>query len=205
MTLENFCREVYQYFYKQIYDEQSSSSRNVKSVELYKQFVQQALDKYESIGSDFVWLYMIYQFGRFERSDFQPSSYTKRVEVVNVFGKIPFDKFVKRRQELDDLSWKQAYLFKYAISKEDFTRRTRLTFDLSSKKKVLLREARAIQQFISPVKEAASKTGDIDTCEEFTDLYNSMDPSCQKCPSAVRCKQLLQKSYPHLYKLKGYE
>lgn len=206
MTLQNFSRELYQYFFQRIYGRAALTTRDKKSEKYYDLFITNALERYESIGSDFVWLYITYQFARFEKTGFKPGSYTQQVEVVNVFGQTAFEKFKARRQDLDDLTLKQPYLAKFSITKEDFTNRTQIPFTLTSRKKVLLRQVHNLQSFRSPIKETASRTGvGLEVCAELTDLYNDKDPACQRCHQAKECKLLLQENYPHLYKLKGYE
>lgn len=207
MTLQSFSREVYQYFFFKIYRHQPLTTRSRENELLYDQFVQSALRKYKSIGPDFVWLYVAYQFGRFQKSQFALNSYSKRVDPVNVFGRSPFIKFAERRQDLDDLTLKSDYLIQYQITKEDFTAKTRLNFILhNNTKKVLLRQAKKLQKYRSPIKEAASREEfALEICRDLTDLYTETDPSCQRCLQAEECKLLLKNQYPHLYKLKGYE
>lgn len=206
MTLQNFSRELYQYFFHRIYGRMALTTRNRESEKYYNLFVENAIKRYDSIGSDFIWLYVAYQFGRFEKTNFKPGSYTQQIDVVNVFGQTAFNKFVQRRQELDDLTLKGNYLNKFSITKEDFTNRTQIQFNLTSRKKVLLKQARVVQNYRSPIKESASRTPfALEVCRDLTDLYNDKDPSCQKCSQAESCKALLKTMYPHLYKLKGYE
>lgn len=206
MTLQNFSRELYQYFFQRIYNRLALTTRSSESEKYYNLFVENAIKRYTSIGSDFVWLYVTYQFGRFEKANFLPNSYSKQIDVVNVFGQTAFVKFTHRRQDLDDLTLKAPYLNRFSISKEDFTNKTQIQFNLTSRKKILLRQARVIQNYRSPIKESASKTPfALETCQDLTDLYSDKDPSCQRCSQAIQCKALLKNLYPHLYKLKGYE
>lgn len=201
----NFARVVYEYFFTQIYKKIPTNTRSDESQQLIERYVQYFQSQYkQSFGPEMIWFYVLYQFGRFQKTDFQLNAFVKEIQIKNIFGKTAITKFVNRRMELDDLTKKANYLSTYSINKQHFTATKYLTFETGQQSKVADQYKKQMN-IRSSVKAAASSTEyALITCYDFTDLFNHLDPACQSCNSAVECKAMLKETYPHLYKLKGY-
>lgn len=204
MLEPQLCRSIYEYFHQKIYNARSTSSRNLSNQDLIVFCIQELQKRYGSVGGQFLWFYVIYQFGRFSKVNFIPNSFTKEVGIPNVFGKRAVSQFFARRVDLDSLTRKASWIQINNISQADFTNITQINLANPAIKISIQSNTRVHLAFRSPIKATACQFDfALDFCKEETDLYNKLDPSCQRCPQKKECRVLLEEIYPHLFKIKG--
>jgi hypothetical protein len=204
MELSKFAIEVYLFFTGKIYSRPAVGERKApKAMEAIEEFGKLFEQRYgRAVGAHFVWFYVAYQFGRYEIVDFKPKGFKKFVTATLVFSKKAIDKFGDRKT-IDALTMRSPYLTKFGINKQDFVRETGFTFTADMTKVDHRKVERLIQAYQDPIKAVTvrDKIG-WGLCAEMTDLYNSQDVSCQKCPYARECKQELKNVYPKIYQLR---
>jgi hypothetical protein len=208
MELTTFTKKIYDYFAYAIYGSQADWRliNGKKSNQSIDMFVSHMLKKHgAAAGPSFIWLYIIFQFSRFELSNFKPTAHSSCVLPTMVFGVSAIDKFETRRT-IDNLTLNSSWLKTYNLSQQEFVRKYGFTFTASMAKVNFKKVEQTLMKFKDPIKAVVSKTQQgMQLCEDLTDLYNDQDESCVKCIYQKECKQLLLTTNPRLYNLKGYE
>lgn len=180
--------------------------KGAKSKRYIEEFAKYMLAKHGAgAGPSFIWLYVIFQFSRFELTNFRPTSHTNFILPTMCFGNSAIEKY-EERKTIDTLTLRSPWMQKYKLSQQEFVRKYGLTFTTSMQKVNLFKVERTLMKYRDPIKAITSQTMQgMDMCEDMTDLYNSKDPSCQDCGYQTECKALLQTVNPKIYLLRGYE
>lgn len=208
VKLALFTKKIYDYFAYSIYGKEMDWRlvNGTKSKEAVNSFAEYMLEKHGAgVGPSFIWLYVTFQFGRFELTQFRPTSHTNFILPAMIFSKGSIEKYEKRKT-IDTLTLRSPWMGKNNLSQEDFVRKHGLTFTTSMKKVNRGKVERALMSYQDPIKyiTATTKQG-MDLCFDMTELYNSNDKSCQRCPYALQCKQALKETNPKLFELRKYE
>lgn len=208
MELIKFSQKVYEYFAYRIYGK-NMDWRQVygkKGVEAAEKFANTMLERYgAAAGPSFVWFYIVFQFGRFELSNFKPEAYVKFITPAMIFGDGAMEKFGDRKS-IDELTIKSSWLQRFQLSQQEFVKLHKFTFTTTMKKVDISSVDKKLRQYVDPIKRVTATTGQgIDLCLDLTDLYNHKDPSCQVCPYVKECKEKLKENNPRIFKLRRYE
>lgn len=158
-----------------------------RSDEVADKFIEALAKKYHisSLGEDFLWNYLIYQFSYWDGVILQ--SFDKKFKFSFIFGKKSYERYFERNQEYDWqlLSNKITSL----LSKKDFLK-------IISKKK----ETEAFNSESIYRRRFLNKEDGLSHCLLYTSLFNPLDPCCQICNNTKDCKELLRMNYPNIHK-----
>lgn len=208
MELSIFTKKIYDYFAYTIYEKKLdwrlvNGKKSQKSIETFSAYM---LEKHGAgAGPSFVWLYIMYQFGRFELTNFRPESHTDIILPTMIFGQQAIKKY-EERKTIDTLTLRSPWMQKFNLSQQEFVRKYGLTFTTSMEKVNHKKVIKSLMKYKDPIKYVTSTTNQgMDLCEDLTDMYNEQDVSCQSCPYAEMCKSTLKQTNSKLYELKGYE
>jgi hypothetical protein len=206
MDLTVFAKEVYLYFTSRVYSRAADGfCKTPKSIEAFDHFGKVFTERYGSVGPEYVWFYVVFQFSKYELVNFRPKGFVPFVTPTMVFGKKAIKDF-GHRKTIDNLTMNEQWVKDKKITKADFVRQTGFTFGAGAVKVNLAKAERKLQEYQDPIKAATVKfaTGP-ESCYEMTDLYNDQDASCQICPYVKECKAYLQEVNPGLFNLRDYE
>jgi hypothetical protein len=208
MELAQFAKKVYEYFAYRIYGKlldwrQVNGPKSRNTIEEFANIVIQQHGS--AAGSEFIWFYIVYQFGRFSITGFQPEGHVKFITPVQVFGKSAIEKF-NARKSIDALTIRDSWMLEHKLSQQEFVKLSGYTFTADRSKIDRNKVEEKIMSFRDPIKKIVSTTNaGMDLCLEMTDMFNEKDPSCRKCPYSIECKAKLKEINPKLYKLRNYE
>lgn len=158
-----------------------------RSEEVADKFIEVLAKKYHisSLGEDFLWNYLIYQFSYWDGVILQ--SFDKKFKFSFIFGKKSCERYFERNIEYDWqlLSNKLTSL----LSKKDFLK-------IISKKK----ETEAFNSESIYRRRFLNKEDGLSHCLLYTSLFDPLDPCCQICNNTKDCKELLRMNYPNIHK-----
>lgn len=158
-----------------------------RSEEVADKFIEVLIKKYHisSLGEDFLWNYLIYQFSYWDGVILQ--SFDKKFKFSFIFGKKSYERYFERNQEYDWqlLSNKITSL----LSKKDFLK-------IISKGK----ETEVFNSELIYRRRFLNKEDGLSHCLLYTSLFNPLDPCCQICNNTKDCKELLRMNYPNIHK-----
>jgi hypothetical protein len=208
MELILFTKKIYEYFAYTIYgkDMDWKLVNGKRSQDSIKDFTEHMLNKHGGgAGPSFIWLYVIFQFGRFELTNFRPTSHTNTILPLMIFGKGAIDKY-ESRKTIDALTLRSPWMQIYKLSQQEFVRKYGLTFTTSMEKVDRRKVEKILMSYRDPIKMVTSTTNQgMELCIDMTELYNEKDKSCQSCQYSIKCKKLLKETNINLFELRRYE
>jgi len=178
--------DSYTFFVSRLYQKNTFLVEK-RSEEVADKFIEVLTKKYHisSLGEDFLWNYLIYQFSYWDGVILQ--SFDKKFKFSFIFGKKSYERYFERNIEYD---WQLlSNKINTLLSKKDFLK-------IISKQK----EAETFNSESIYRRRFLNKEDGLSHCLLYTSLFNPLDPCCQICNNTKDCKELLRMNYPNIHK-----